>query len=141
MQYAFLFVIAAMLAMAQPGYAAEKRPNLMNLDKSIELNAGESKRMYVSFNHSSHTQVACRICHHTGLKGNRYASCTSPQCHAQTAPSSREPLSVYMAYHAQNTNRSCFGCHKPLAGKYPGFKGCSPCHLGESARKMSEASK
>lgn len=115
-------------------FSAESRPNLKNLDKPILLNAGPSKRMYVIFNHSTHKEVKCRTCHHEGLPGNRYASCTSPECHAITAPSSREPLSVYMAYHAPDTQRSCFGCHKPLAGKYPGFKGCGPCH--KSGRMM-----
>ena len=104
------------------------RPNLKNLNNPILLDAGDSKRMYVIFNHSTHKTVACRNCHHEGLPGNRYAACTSSACHAITVASSREPLSVYMAYHAPDTKRSCYGCHKALAGKYAGFKGCGPCH-------------
>lgn len=126
------------LALAAVTYASEKRPNLKNLDKPIELNAGDSKRMYVVFNHSSHKTVTCRNCHHTGLPGNRYAACTNPECHAITKPSSRDPLSVYMAYHAPDMKRSCYGCHKPLAGKYPGFKGCGPCHQNLTSRKMAQ---
>lgn len=108
--------------------AALGRPNLKNLDEPILLDAGPARRMYVVFNHSSHKDIACRNCHHEGLPGDRYASCSSSQCHAITSPASREPLSLYMAYHSLRTKRSCLGCHKPLAGKYPGFKGCGPCH-------------
>lgn len=137
----FFVIICFTLLLAQTGLARGGRPNLKNLDKPIELNAGEIKRMYVTFNHSSHKDVKCRTCHHTGLSGNRYASCTSPECHALTAPSSREVLSVYMAYHAPDMDRSCFGCHKPLVGKYPNFKGCQPCHQSLSAWKTAESLK
>lgn len=108
--------------------ADAERPNLKNLSGPIELDAGSVKRMYVTFNHSSHKNVACRTCHHEGLPGNRYAACTNSECHAITSPSSRDVLSVYMAYHAPDMQRSCFGCHKPLQGQYPGFRGCGPCH-------------
>lgn len=128
------------LALIFPAFfatASPSRPNLKNLDKPILLGAGPARRMYVVFNHSSHKDIACRNCHHEGLPGNRYASCVSPQCHAITSPSSREPLSVYMAYHSLRTKRSCFGCHKPLAGKYPGFKGCGPCHKSGQGLNMA----
>lgn len=116
------------------------RSNLKNMGKPLLLNAGPYKRMYVVFNHSTHKDVACRNCHHEGLPGERYASCTNAECHAITAASSREPLSVYMAYHAPDMKRSCFGCHKPLSGKYPGFKGCGPCHksLRTNAEEKAE---
>lgn len=127
-------VFASSLAMADAS-----RPNLRNIDKPILLDAGDSKRMYVTFNHSSHKGITCKNCHHEGLPGNRYASCSSKQCHAITAPSSREVLSVYMAYHAPGMKRSCFGCHKPLAGKYPGFKGCGPCHSSKSVMRVASA--
>lgn len=122
-----LFVVCALL-LAGPVLADAARPNLKNLSQPILIAKGPSKRMYVTFNHSTHREITCRNCHHTGLPGNRYASCNNAECHAIVAPNSREVLSVYMAYHAPDTQRSCFGCHKPLAGKYPGFKGCSPCH-------------
>lgn len=109
-------------------FADQARSNLKNLNKPILLDAGKSKRTYVLFNHTSHKQVACRVCHHIGLPGDRYAPCTNDQCHSLQGAKERDPMSVYMAYHAQGTDRSCYGCHKPLAGKYPGFKGCGPCH-------------
>lgn len=128
MRYLCLAMCMTALLFASAVCADSARPNLKNLGKPIELHAGDNSRMYVIFNHSTHKGIACRTCHHEGLPGNRYASCTNKQCHAETAASSREPLSVYMAYHAPHTQRSCYGCHKPLAGKYPGFKGCGPCH-------------
>ena len=125
--------------------AAEKRPNLKNLDKPIELNAGDVPKMYVIFNHSSHKNIACRNCHHEGLPGNRYAPCTNSECHAITSPASREPLSVFMAYHAPDMDRSCLGCHKARAKEHPEFRGCKPSHqsLGsrEYIRQMEESQK
>ena len=128
MRSAVVIFVAMLLASLLCVDSAQSRPNLKNMASPLLLDAGPSKRMFVSFQHSTHKDIACRNCHHEGLPGNRYAPCTSPECHAIAAPSSREPLSVYMAYHAPDTQRSCFGCHKPLAGKYPGFKGCRPCH-------------
>lgn len=113
--------------------------NLKNLQTTpILLDAGDSKRMFVVFNHSSHKSVRCRQCHHEGLPGQRYAPCTNPECHAITTASSREPLSVYMAYHAPQTKRSCYGCHKSLRGKYPDFRGCRPCHQSMRGKKVAD---
>ena len=134
----YLILVFCFLLFASPACADAARPNLKNISGPILIDAGDSKRMYVTFNHSNHKDIACRNCHHEGLPGNRYASCTAKECHAITAPSSREVLSVYMAYHAPDTKRSCFGCHKPLAGKYQGFKGCSPCHTSLKMRANLE---
>lgn len=128
MRYLCLLTMTLSLCLVFGANLASGRVNLKDLDKPILLDAGNSKRMYVNFNHSSHKSVACRTCHHTGLPGHRYAPCTSKECHALPGAAEREPLSVYMAYHAPDTDRSCYGCHRRLAGKYPGFKGCGPCH-------------
>lgn len=131
----------ALCVLALLGAADVQARNLKDLDKPMLLDAGDSKRMYVVFNHSSHKSVPCANCHHEGLPGNRYAPCANPECHSITKPSSREPLSVFMAYHAAKTKRSCYGCHKTLAGKYPDFRGCRPCHQTPMGRKLSEAAK
>ena len=126
----YLSIVLCLCAFTLSFYPADaySSRNLKDLDKPMLLESGASKRMNVVFNHSSHKKVACRTCHHEGLPGNRYASCTNEECHSEKGASNRDPMSVYMAYHAPDTDRSCYGCHKPLAGKYPGFKGCSPCH-------------
>lgn len=138
MRYFFVAFCALALCLGISCISASARPNLKNLDKPILLDAGQSKRMYVTFNHSSHKKIACRTCHHEGLPGNRYAPCTNKECHALTGASERDPMSVYMAYHAPDTDRSCYGCHKPLAGKYPNFKGCRPCHETMRGAKVAE---
>lgn len=141
MRHLFIAVCAfAIVCFCGTANADTRAPNLKNLDKPIELDAGASKRMYVIFNHSSHKSIKCRTCHHEGLPGNRYAPCTNEECHALTGASERDPMSVYMAYHAPDTDRSCYGCHKPLAGKYPGFKGCQPCHLSPQGRATGTVS-
>ena len=137
MRSALLFCIGLVLAFAIPDFGALARPNLKDLYEPMLLDAGKSERMYVIFNHSTHTDIACRTCHHVGLPGNRYAACTSEGCHSLQGASNRSPMSVYMAYHAPNMDRSCYGCHKPLAGKYPDFKGCRPCHQTMMGRVAS----
>ena len=138
MRFAVPYCLLLLMILLWPPSEALCRPNLKDLAKPMELDAGELKRMYVTFNHSSHKSVACRTCHHEGLPGNRYAPCTSEGCHSLPAPSERNPMSVYMAYHAPGTDRSCYGCHKALAGKYPAFKGCRPCHETMMGRKVTE---
>lgn len=134
-----LAVVAFALVFSVNVWADAGRPNLKNLDKPILLDDGVSKRMGVVFNHKSHKSVKCVTCHHEGLPGNRYASCTNSECHAITGPAERDPMSVYMAYHAPDTDRSCYGCHKSLAGKYPSFKGCQPCHRTPAQKLAVEA--
>ncbi len=134
MRHLYLAVFAAALIFCVDARADAPAPNLKNLNRPIELHAGSSKRMHVMFNHSSHKSIKCRTCHHGGLPGSRYAPCTNEECHSLPGAKERDPMSVYMAYHAPDTDRSCYGCHKPLAGKYPGFKGCQPCHQTPQGR-------
>lgn len=139
MHYLSMALCALALLFSGNAAADEARPNLKNLDKPILLDAGSSKRMHVIFNHSSHNSVKCRTCHHEGLPGNRYASCTNEECHSLPGARERDPMSVYMAYHAPDTDRSCYGCHKSLAGKYTNFKGCQPCHKSLRAQAAEAA--
>lgn len=137
MRHLLLIVGLLTLLLGQKAYAGQARPNLKNLDQPILLDAGAVKRMEVIFNHSTHKSVKCRICHHMGLPGNRYAPCTNEECHALKGAAERNPMSVYMAYHAPYTDRSCYGCHKSLADKYPAFRGCKPCHQTPQGRKLA----
>ena len=68
MQYLFIALFAFSLLCAGPAQAGESRGNLSNIKKPIELNGGTSKRMFVTFNHSSHKGVKCRTCHHEGCR-------------------------------------------------------------------------
>lgn len=134
MRYIYLsFCFIALLFCAGQ---ADGKANLKDLGKPMLLDSGDNPRMYVIFNHSSHKSVKCRTCHHEGLPGNRYAACTNKECHSLPGAKERDVLSVYMAYHAPDTTRSCLGCHKKLAGKYPDFKGCSPCHKSMRGREV-----
>ncbi len=146
MRLAIIILILCALGLvgAYPAHADAPKRNLFDLDKPMELNAGSSKRMFVTFNHSSHKQVACRTCHHEGLPGKRYAPCTNSQCHVIQGARSRDALSVYMAYHAPDMERSCLGCHRKLAKaepeRYPAFKGCRPCHVNPSEKQAQQTS-
>ena len=133
MRYFVVALFVLSLLCAVQAQAQETRGNLNTIKKPIELNDGTSKRMYVMFRHSSHKDVKCRTCHHEGLPGNRYASCTNEDCHSIKGARERDPMSLFMAYHSPDTDRSCYGCHRKLAGKYPNFKGCRPCHMSPQA--------
>ena len=80
MRYFVVALFVLSLLCAVQAQAQETRGNLNTIKKPIELNDGTSKRMYVMFRHSSHKDVKCRTCHHEGLPGNRYASCTNEDC-------------------------------------------------------------
>lgn len=119
------------------GATGSQAASLTAIRGPIEMDYGASPRFAVTFNHSSHKNVKCRTCHHIRDKeGRRYVQCTIEECHSVSGARRRDPLSMFMAYHARGTDRSCYGCHKMEAAKHPEFKGCRPCHMGPLTRKV-----
>lgn len=114
-------------------------------NKPIVIEGGESARMTVVFTHKSHRNigVSCIHCHHDSSSNTPYSSCR--ECHSTPGARERDPLSMFMAFHSRETNRSCYGCHVQLAEqdpqKYPRFKGCQPCHMSPQARAAAAAAK
>ncbi|MDO5483666.1 MAG: cytochrome c3 family protein [Desulfovibrionaceae bacterium] len=129
-----LFVVALLGATEAQ---AQGEGLLFKYKQPIELKDGTSKRMHVTFNHTTHKDIACRSCHHEGLPENRYASCTNEACHSLKGASERDPMSLFMAYHSTD-ERSCYGCHKKEAANNPDFRGCRPCHMSPQARIAME---
>lgn len=118
-----------------PALAQADGGNLKAIRKPIDMNFGASPRMAVIFNHSSHKKVKCRTCHHIeNDEGKRFVNCTIEECHSITGARERDPMSMFMAYHAKGTDRSCYGCHKQEAATHPEFKGCRPCHMSPQTR-------
>lgn len=116
--------------------AAEPLKNLGEILKQpIVIKASTLNYMDVTFNHKSHmgNGFGCTTCHHERLDGSSYASCASDSCHSEPGPRERDTMSMFMAYHAGDTDRSCYGCHTKLAAenpdKYAQFNGCRPCHV------------
>ena len=113
------------------------------IKKPIEIEASGSKRMNVMFPHTAHKGISCFHCHHEEGSDGRYVACT--ECHATPGARERDPMSMFMAFHSKNGDRSCLGCHKKLAaenpGKFPQFKGCRPCHMSPAAREAAAAEK
>ena len=105
----------------------------------IVIEGGTSKRMTVTFVHKSHRNigVSCKHCHHETSSDVPYSSCREA-CHSTPGARERDPMSMFMAFHARDTDRSCLGCHSQLAAKdpakYPQFNGCRPCHMTPEAR-------
>jgi len=127
------FVLAGNAQGGDPGPGAIK-------NNPIVIEGGASKRMSVIFSHKSHKSKGfnCLQCHHESSSNSPYSSCRD--CHSEPGAQERDPMSMFMAFHAKDTDRSCYGCHTMLAEKhpnaYPSFKGCRPCH-STSAREAA----
>ncbi len=137
MRYAVIGFFALSLLAAVPTMAREGRKVADVLKNPIEMNDGSSPRMAVTFNHSSHKGINCRLCHHMETsEGDLFVPCTNEECHATPGARERDTMSLFMAYHDKNTDRSCYGCHKKEAAARPQFKGkgCRPCHMSPQAR-------
>ena len=80
------------------------------IKEPIVIKAGKSRRMDVTFQHNSHKGISCMQCHHLSGDKGRYVPCV--ECHAKPGPRERDPMSMFMAFHARDTQRSCLGCHK-----------------------------
>lgn len=131
-----VILLSFCLLVAFPEFTPAAEGNLKAIRGPIEMNYGASPRMYVVFNHNTHKDVKCRICHHIATdKGKRFVNCTIEECHSVAGARQRDPLSMFMAYHARGTDRSCYGCHKMEAASHPEFKGCRPCHMSPMARQ------
>ena len=141
MRYLATFLV--ILAFVWVGEARADKPKESIKNSPILIEGGSSQRMSVVFSHKSHANkgFSCKTCHHESSEKSPFSSCREA-CHSTPGASERDPMSMYMAFHAKGTNRSCYGCHSMLAeqnpGAYPSFKGCRPCHSAES-RAAAEA--
>lgn len=140
MKYILLGFLALSLLAPASGMAKDAGKMtgpLKALRAPITLDYGVSPRMAVIFNHSSHKGVKCVLCHHMETSdGARYAPCTNEECHSIKGARERDPMSMFMAYHDPATDRSCYGCHKREAAKYPTFRNCRPCHMSPRAAQQ-----
>ncbi|MGJ3522320.1 formate dehydrogenase subunit gamma cytochrome c-553 [Nitratidesulfovibrio sp. D1] len=142
MKYLVISLFAVTLLVAGAALAADAGDAAKAPKKAIELKHGTSKRMHVMFNHATHKDVACEQCHHdTPDPAKPYVSCTNDDCHATPGPRERDTMSMFVAYHAKDTDRSCYGCHKQMAKDHPEFSGCRPCHMSPQAKKDAAAAK
>lgn len=134
----FLWILP-FLAFAQIAYAGD----LISIRKPILLNYGAYPQLYVTFNHDTHKTVKCRTCHHIAdEQGKRFVKCTREECHSLKGAKQRDPLSAFMAYHARDMDRSCYGCHQMERATHASFRGCQPCHMKQMTRdKLQTAQK
>lgn len=136
MKYLVISLCALTVIVAGAALAADAGDTPKAPKKPLALQHGTSKRMHVMFNHASHKDVPCAQCHHdTPDPAKPYVSCTSNDCHVTPGPRERDTMSMFVAYHAKDTDRSCYGCHKQVAKDHPGFSGCRPCHMNPQAGK------
>lgn len=143
MKYITITLLAAAMCLwsAVP-QARSIREMTQEIKQPMELKAGTSERMHVMFPHTAHRGVSCMQCHHEMGETGRYVACT--ECHATPGAKERDPMSMYMAFHAKGTDRSCYGCHARMVEAYPAkygqkFAGCRPCHMSPGLRKAAQA--
>lgn len=133
-----LFSLVVLLASVQVG---ESKGIGETIKSPIEIEGGTSARMTVIFPHKSHRDkgFGCKTCHHESSSDIPYSSCRD--CHSTPGARERDPMSMFMAFHAKGTDRSCLGCHTRLAAENPAtyskFKGCRPCHMSPQAREAA----
>ena len=143
MKYVTLLLLALSLMCAGAAQARDIKEMSQVIKKPIEIPGGTSARMSVMFPHTAHKGINCMHCHHEVGSDSRYVACT--ECHATPGARERDPMSMFMAFHSKNGDRSCLGCHKKLAAenpdKFPQFKGCRPCHMSPAAREAAAAEK
>ncbi|THB65493.1 MAG: cytochrome C [Desulfovibrio sp.] len=118
---------ALCLTFALPALHAEDAPadgvQMDNMD-------GGDNNLVVAFNHSTHADVGCEECHHTGEMTN----CSGAGCHDLFDKADKTTASYYFILHSNNAARStCISCHKGLEldrDRLKELKGCrkSACH-------------
>ncbi|MBQ9405829.1 MAG: cytochrome c3 family protein [Desulfovibrio sp.] len=134
-----MFVMALALAVlcCPPAGARDMREMATIIKQPLEIPGGASKRMSVVFAHTDHRGVNCMHCHHNVSSEGRYVACTT--CHCTPGVRARDPISMFMAFHAKDNGRSCVGCHTSLVEKSESryglkFRGCRPCHMSPGSR-------
>jgi hypothetical protein len=106
-------------AKAEPGGP----PQMVTLDAA----QGKASGMYtpVEFDHALHMATGgCTDCHHSYEQTGAYQPCSS--CHQPQAEAASAKLSLYNAYHNQQGQASCLGCHLEAQS---GPTGCQGCHI------------
>lgn len=141
MKYVTLLLLALSLVWVGEAQARDIKEMSQIIKKPIEIPGGTSSRMSVMFPHTAHKGINCMHCHHEEGSDSRYVACT--ECHATPGARERDPMSMFMAFHSKNGDRSCYGCHTQKAKENPAkygakFKGCRPCHMAASARAATK---
>lgn len=132
-----VFLLLFVFLLATPALADEGPLFLMR--GPINLDYGQYPLLYVVFNHSTHKDVKCRVCHHKATpSGNRFVACTTAGCHPLPGARERVPGSMFMAYHSLGKKRSCYACHLSEAASHENFRGCQPCHGGAPSTAMTK---
>lgn len=135
MKYIAAAVILASALGAGQAFAEEGPARKGVLKTPIELRSGASDHMHVIFRHTSHKGVKCAFCHHASPSDKPYVSCTTEECHSLKGARERDTMSVFMAYHSRESERSCYSCHKARSAEHPEFTGCRPCHKEAAASR------
>jgi hypothetical protein len=142
MKYLATLLLTLAFFCPQDALAADPLKNLGEIiKKNVTIKASGSALMNVTFNHENHMGkgFGCANCHHEKLAGKSYVPCANDACHSAPGPRERGAMSMFMAFHARGSDRSCYGCHSKLSAenpeKYPSLQGCRPCHMSPQARQ------
>ena len=116
-------VLLAMLAVfwVYDAQASELRKLGEIIKQPMTIEGGSSQLMNVTFTHKTHMGkgFGCATCHHEKSLGSSFVSCRDESCHATPGARERDTMSMFMAFHSGDTDRSCYGCHSKLANEEP----------------------
>lgn len=142
MKYSAMLLLVLSCLWAYAALAGEQKKGVAVVKNPVVIQGGTSQLMNVTFLHRDHIRsgIKCAHCHHDDSMGSRYLSCS--ECHVTPGARERDTMSMFMAFHAKGTDRSCYGCHSGLAekepDKYTEFRNCRPCHISPQAREIAE---
>ncbi|MDO5536508.1 MAG: cytochrome c3 family protein [Desulfovibrionaceae bacterium] len=136
-----LLLLSALFLLGAGTAQADVKEIAKGMKEPIVLESTVSPLLNVTFNHRSHMAVPCKTCHHEEADNGHFVSCRS--CHSEPGPRNKDEMSQFQAFHAKDTDRSCYGCHQKMhearPADFPHFTNCRPCHMSDKAREAARA--
>ncbi len=136
-----LLLLAALSLIGAGTASADVKEIAEGMKEPIVIKSTVSPLLNVTFNHRTHMAVPCKTCHHEEGSTGHFVSCT--ECHSEPGPRNEDEMSQFQAYHAKDSDRSCYGCHKKMLEArpqdFPHFTNCRPCHMSDAARAEARA--
>lgn len=129
MKFALFPAALLSLALAAPAFAAPAAPA-----DGLEM-VGSNPKKVVKFNHSTHKDIECTVCHHPVDGKENFAKCATAGCHDDLAGKKGTKSLYYVVHSKKNVKfQSCLQCHDKIVAEKPDLKkdltGCakSKCH-------------
>lgn len=116
--YRFVVIVFSLLVLALALPALASQPAVPA--DGIKMDKGKQP---VVFNHSTHKNEKCGVCHHPVDGKENYQKCGSAGCHDSMDRKDKSEKGYYNAIHGKNLKfMNCLTCHLEVAAKEPDKK-------------------